>query len=248
VRSIALRLRRLARPATASAGLDGDAVAGVHRRLGRDADTVLSAAVRDRLKNATSNAERFVLLQEDAQRHIADGTLVMGAHSYAAPTIHKFKGDEGRVVIGPWASVAPDSDFYVGGIHPIHWVSLYGIREMFDLPGAYGPEMPMSKGDIHVGSDTWVTNKTTVLSGVTIGHGAVVGTQAVVTKDIAPYAIVAGNPARQIGQRFDDDTVAALLRIAWWDWDVDTVVARAEELNGGSIEAFVERHDPAGGR
>lgn len=201
---------------------------------------------REALQNVRrrlTNPETFVDMQEDAKRHIADGTLVMGNQTYAAPRVHKFKGDANRLIIGNWSSIAPDADFYVGGLHPTHWVSQYGIREMFDLPGAYGPEMPWSKGDIVVGSDCWVTNKTTVLSGVTIGDGAVVGTMAVVTKDVGPYQIVAGNPARMIGQRFEDHQIEALLRIRWWDWPTEKVLAEAEWLNGRSVDEFIERFD-----
>jgi acetyltransferase-like isoleucine patch superfamily enzyme len=201
------------------------------------------ARALEQVSRRLTNAEAFVDAQESAREHLEDGTLVLGTQTYAAPRVWKFKGDTNRVVIGNWSSIAPDADFYVGGMHPIHWVSMYGIREMFDLDGAYGDEMPMSKGDITVGSDCWVTNKTTILSGVTIGDGAVVGTQAVVTKDVPPYAIVAGNPARVIGQRFSDEQVAALLRIRWWDWPVDTVLERVDLLNGGSVDAFIERFD-----
>lgn len=200
-------------------------------------------AVQKRL----SNAEAFVDQQEDAKRLMAEGTLVMGRHTYAAPRVWKFKGDTNKVVIGNFCSVAPDADFYVGGLHPLHWVSCYGIREMFDLPGAYGEEMPWSKGDINVGSDCWVTNKTTVLSGITIGHGAVVGTQAVVTKDVAPYHIVAGNPARVVGQRFTDEQIAALLDIAWWEWPDERIIAEVDWLNGRPIEEFIERFAGGGG-
>jgi hypothetical protein len=105
--------------------------------------------------------------------------------------------------------------------------------------------MPWSKGDIHVGSDCWVTNKTTVLSGVTIGHGAVVGTQAVVTKDVEPYRIVAGNPAKVIGQRFDDSQIEALLRIRWWDWPLERVLEEADWLNGRPVNEFIARFDPS---
>lgn len=195
------------------------------------------------VKRRLTNPEAFVDLQEDAKKHIADGTLVMGNQTYAAPRIHKFVGDTNRVVIGNWSSIAPDAEFYVGGLHPIQWVSLYGIREMFDLPGKYGPDMPWSKGDIHVGSDCWVTNNTTVLSGITIGDGAVVGTRSVVTKDIGPYEIWAGNPAKKIAMRFDDHHVEALLRIKWWDWPTETVLERVEDLNGGSLDDFVAKYD-----
>lgn len=212
----------------ASAGGDGH-----HHRL----------KALEQVERRLTNPEAFVDMQAEAQQHIADGTLVLGNQTYAAPRVHKFKGDANRVVIGNWSSIAPDAEFYVGGLHPVHWVSLYGIREMFDLPGAYGEEMPWSKGDIVVGSDCWVTNHVTVLSGVHIGDGAVVGTRSVVTKDIGPYEIWAGNPAKRIGQRFEDRQVEALLRIKWWDWPTATVLERVDDLNGGPLDAFIEKYD-----
>ena len=110
----------------------------------------------------------------------------MGNMSYYAPNVVKFKGDTGRVIIGNFASVAPDADFYVGGLHRVEWVSLYGLRAMLELPGAYEDGFTHGRGDIVVGSDTWITNGCTVMSGVTIGDGAVVGTKAVVAKDVRP--------------------------------------------------------------
>ena len=205
------------------------------------------AAALRQVERRLTNPEAFVDMQEEAKRHIADGTLVMGTQTYAAPRVHKFKGDTNRVLIGHWSSIAPDADFYVGGLHPTQWVSQYGIREMFDLPGAYSGDMPWSKGDIVVGSDCWVTNNSTILSGVTIGDGAVVGTQAVVTRDVAPYEIVAGNPARVVGQRFEDHQIEALLRIRWWEWPLERVLAEVDWLNGRPIDEFIARFDPGAG-
>ena len=82
------------------------------------------------------------------------------------------------------------------------------------------------------------------MSGVTIGPGAVVATRSVVTKDVAPYAIVGGVPAKQIGQRFGDEQIAALLRIAWWDWPLETIKARVDELCSPDVDAFIARYDP----
>ncbi len=193
---------------------------------------------------ARSNAQGIVAMQEEAQRHIAEGTLVMGRESYAAPRVMKFKGDTGRVIIGNFASIAPDAEFYVGGLHRTEWVSQYGLRAMLDLPGAYEDGFPYGRGDINVGHDTWVTNRTTVLSGLTIATGAVVGTGAVVTKDVAPYAIVAGNPARVVGQRFTDEQVEALLRIAWWGWPLEQVKEHVALLTSPDVDAFIARFDP----
>jgi len=211
----------------------------------RDAKARLDSI--ERLRRSLNRAESSVALQEQAQRYIADGTLVMGNMSYYAPNVVKYEGDTGRVIIGNFASVAPDADFYVGGLHRTEWVSQFGMRTMLDLPGAHQDGFTHGRGDIVVGSDTWVTNGCTVMSGVTIGDGAVVGTKAVVAKDVRPYAIVVGNPAREIRRRFSDEQVDALLRIKWWDWPTEKVKHHIELICSPDIDAFIARFDPAAG-
>ena len=201
----------------------------------------------ERLRRSLNRAEGSVALQERAQQHLADGTLVMGNMSYYAPNVVKYEGDNGRVIIGNFASVAPDADFYVGGLHRTEWVSQYGLRAMLDLPGAHEDGFTHGRGDIVVGSDTWVTNGCTIMSGVTIGDGAVVGTKAVVAKDVRPYAIVVGNPAREIRRRFSDEQVEALLRIRWWDWPTEKVKQHVALISSPDVDAFIARFDPAAG-
>jgi len=224
------------------------ATAGQARRAVHKARAAKAKADSIRRLHASLNsAESSVALQERAQQHIADGTLVMGNMSYYAPNVVKYTGDSGRVIIGNFASVAPDADFYVGGQHRTEWVSQYGLRAMLGLPGAHEDGFTHGRGDIVVGSDTWVTNGCTVMSGVTIGDGAVVGTKAVVAKDVRPYAIVVGNPAREIRRRFSDEQVDALLRIRWWDWPTAKVKEHIELIASPDIGAFVARFDPAAG-
>jgi acetyltransferase-like isoleucine patch superfamily enzyme len=211
------------------------------RRLRARADAIQHA----RRSLSLSNVEGVLALQEDAQRHIADGTIVMGRESYFAPIVRKFKGDTGRVIVGNFVSIAHGVEFYSGGMHRTEWVSQYGLRAMLDLPGAYEDGFPHGRGDIHVGHDAWLAQGSVVMSGVTIGPGAVVATRSVVTKDVAPYAIVGGVPAKQIGQRFDDEQVEALLRIAWWDWPLDTIKERVGLLSSPDVDAFIARYDPA---
>jgi acetyltransferase-like isoleucine patch superfamily enzyme len=197
-----------------------------------------------RTEGRPNRADEQLALQTDAQALMRLGILTMGDYSYYAPLVRMYAGDTAKVRIGKFSSVAADSEFFVGGMHRTDWVTTYGLRAVFDLPGAYQDGTPTTRGDIEVGNDCWITLGSVVLSGMTIGSGAVVATRAVVTKDVRPYAIVAGNPAREVGRRFPDDQVDALLRIAWWDWPLDTILARVDELSSPDTAAFIERYDP----
>ena len=96
----------------------------------------------------------------------------------------------------------------------------------------------VSKGDIVIGHDVWIGNSATIMQGVNIGHGAIIGTNALVTKDIAPYTVVGGNPAKVIRQRFDDDTVDFLVKLAWWDWPLDKIATHLNAISNGDLEAL----------
>jgi phosphonate metabolism protein (transferase hexapeptide repeat family) len=96
-----------------------------------------------------------------------------------------------------------------------------------------------------IGNDVWLGHGCTVMGGLRVGDGAVVAAGAVVTKDVEPFTIVGGVPARPIKKRFDDQTIAALLDIAWWNWDHATIAERIEDMTGDTA-AFVQRyHEPA---
>ena len=211
------------------------------RRLQARADAI--QATRRNL--AMDPAQRAKAQREEAERHIAEGTLVLGRASGVAPVVRKFKGDTGRVVIGNFVSIADGVEFYSGGLHRTEWVSQYGLRAMLELPGAYEDGFPHGRGDIHVGHDVSLADGVVVMSGVTIGTGAVITTRSVVTKDVAPYEIAAGVPARRIGQRFGDEQIAALLRIAWWDWPDATIRERVDLLSSPDVDAFIAAFDPA---
>lgn len=92
-----------------------------------------------------------------------------------------------------------------------------------------------SKGDTVIGHDVWLGYDAMILPGVTVGDGAVVASRAVVTKDVPAYAIVAGNPARVVKQRFSEAEVAQLLALRWWDWDIEKITRNIPLIMGGNI-------------
>ncbi|MEM6549918.1 MAG: acetyltransferase [Pseudomonadota bacterium] len=96
---------------------------------------------------------------------------------------------------------------------------------------------------VEIGHDTWLGNGAIILAGRTVGHGAVVGAGAVVTKDVAPYEIVAGNPGRRIRMRFPDQIIDRLLTLAWWDWPHDRIGAALQDFRKFSAEGFLERYE-----
>jgi virginiamycin A acetyltransferase len=98
-------------------------------------------------------------------------------------------------------------------------------------------ELPF-KGDTVVGNDVWLGYEAMVMPGVRIGDGAIVAARSVVTADVEPYTIVGGNPAKAIKRRFDDDVIAALLEIRWWDWDAAKVTRNLEAIVGADLEAL----------
>jgi acetyltransferase-like isoleucine patch superfamily enzyme len=173
----------------------------------------------------------------------------MGRHSYGEPLVRWYQGDDEslRVRIGSFVAIADDVVMMIGGEHRIDWVSSYPFRVMFDRPDKFTDGHPASKGDIVIGNDVWIGRGARILSGVTVGDGAAIGAYSVVSKDVRPYAIVAGNPAREVRRRFNDEQVEALLRIRWWDWDDAAVHAAVDELNSERIDAFIAKHDPARG-
>jgi acetyltransferase-like isoleucine patch superfamily enzyme len=169
----------------------------------------------------------------------------MGRCSYGDPHIIVFEGDRTSVIIGAFASIAPGVELMLGGNHRTDWVSTFPLRARLGLPGAFGDGHPATKGDIVIGNYVWIGQGARILSGIHIGDGAVVAAHAVVTQNVRDYAIVGGNPAREIRRRFTDDEITALKRISWWDWPMDDIVAAVSLLNDTDVTHFIDRFDHA---
>ncbi|MCC8471807.1 CatB-related O-acetyltransferase [Xanthomonas phaseoli] len=169
-----------------------------------------------------------------------DPRVQVGRFTYGNPQF-KVWSDNESVSIGSFCSIAEEVVIFGGGEHRSEWVTTFPLRIAFGDPLAGRDGHPATKGPTRIGNDVWIGYGATILSGVTVGDGAIVGARAVVTRDVAPYSVVTGNPARQVKMRFTPAQVEALMRIRWWDWPIEEIHARQSDLCGGSVEAFVQQ-------
>lgn len=138
---------------------------------------------------------------------------------------------------------------FSGGDHNLQAVSTFPFQAFPEtFPTATGDRVtPVPGRPVTIGHDVWIGFGATIMQGVTIGHGAVIAARAVVTHDVPPYGIAAGNPARIVGKRFTDDQIGRLLAIAWWDWPKARVDAEMPALLREPVDAFIARLEGAAG-
>lgn len=145
-----------------------------------------------------------------------------------------------RLIIGKFCSIACGAKFlFTSGNHALSSLSSYTFPVFFDEWGLEGKQITEAwdnKGDTVIGSDVWIGYEAVIMPGVHIGDGAIVGARAVVTKDVPPYTVVGGVPARPIRQRFDDETVSRLLALRWWDWSEERIRKKLDALRGGRLD------------
>ncbi len=166
----------------------------------------------------------------------------IGDHTYGKPRVFNWR--EGtRLFIGKYCSIAGGATVFLGGNHRPDWVTTYPFSAIFDTwPEAKGIKgHPQSKGDVRIENDVWLGANATIMSGVTVGNGAVVAACAVVTKNVPPYAILGGNPARIIRYRFNEKTIKRLQEIRWWDWPEINIRKFMPVLLSNDIEGFLSK-------
>ncbi len=162
----------------------------------------------------------------------------IGSGSYGELEIVDY-GEGSTFAMGSYCSVAAGVKVHLGGGHRTDWVTTYPFTVLEDRL-RHIPGHPVTRGNVTIGSDVWLAADCTILSGVTIGHGAVVMNRALVARDVEPYAIVGGVPAQPRGKRFDETTIDRLLAVAWWDWDHERIVAAGEHLLAPDITRFLD--------
>lgn len=142
--------------------------------------------------------------------------------------------------IGKFCSIACGAKFlFTSANHAMRSLSTYPFLIFFEEWGLDVKKITNAwdnKGDIVIGNDVWIGFEAVILSGVTIGDGAIIGTRAVVTKDVPPYTIVGGIPAKQIRKRFSDDVISELLKLQWWNWSENRVKQNIDSIQSGRIE------------
>ncbi len=145
-----------------------------------------------------------------------------------------------RLVIGKFVSIACGAKFLFNSAnHTQRSLSTYIFPVLFEEWGLDVDRIPEAwdnKGDIVIGNDVWIGYEAVVLAGVTIGDGAIVAARAVVTKDVPPYTIVGGMPAKPIRKRFSDSEIDQLLELKWWDWPPEQIAAHIDLIQSGDLE------------
>jgi virginiamycin A acetyltransferase len=147
-----------------------------------------------------------------------------------------FIGDQ--LIIGKFCMIASDVIFIMNGAnHLTNSVSSYPFAIFGgDWEEAMDGKSYPNKGNTVIGNDVWIGYNTTIMPGITIGDGAIIAANSVVTKNVAPYSIVGGNPAKEIKKRFSEKQIEQLLDIKWWDWEIEKITKNLKKLTNDNIE------------
>ena len=156
--------------------------------------------------------------------------------------IHKEK-----LVIGKFCSIACGTRFLFNcANHTLNSLSTYTFPlfyEEWNLEKSNVVSAWDNKGDIIIGDDVWIGYEAVIMSGVHVGNGAIIAARAVVTKDVPPYTIVGGTPAREIRKRFDTDVIKRLLMLKWWDWPIDKIRQCLPYIMSGALDELLSIED-----
>jgi len=168
----------------------------------------------------------------------------VGRHSYGVKEHNVLlPSADAPLKVGSFCSIAEGVALMCAGHHLMYAATTFPISHI--MLGQAVPATAFGRPvGISIGNDVWIGRRAMILPGVTIGDGAIIGAGAVIAKDVAPYAVIVGNPAKVIRYRFDPETIEKLQAIRWWEWTDEKIKSEAEWLLG-PIDAFVDRHWPA---
>lgn len=157
--------------------------------------------------------------------------------------LYHYPINKDRLIIGKFCSIACGAKFIFNSAnHTQKSLSTYPFPIFFEewnLDKANVASAWDNKGDIVIGNDVWIGYEAVILSGVHIGDGAIIGTRAVVTKDVPPYSVVGGIPAKEIKKRFDENTIMKLQKIQWWNWSYDKIQQNLPFIMNGEVDKLI---------
>jgi len=166
--------------------------------------------------------------------------MIIGNNTYGHNGIKIIESGEGKTLrIGKFCSIAEGVTVFLGANHRTDWFSTYPFGHIHQnkFPKVQrGSGHPASKGDVIIGNDVWIATNAVIMSGITIGDGSVIAAYSVVTKDVPPYTIVAGNPAKQVKKRFSDEVIYKLLELKWWDMEESKINEISDILCSNDLE------------
>ena len=164
----------------------------------------------------------------------------LGNMSYMAGTdFHYNLPQKAHVLIGNYCQIAHDTVIEIGQNHIFSGVSPYPFDQVLGEENTFAHRAPVNKQQLVIGHDVWIGSGVRIIKAVKIGNGAIVGSGSVVTKDVPPYAIVGGNPAKIIRYRFSPEIIKALDKIKWWYWPLEKVKANRQYME--NVEEFIAR-------
>lgn len=166
------------------------------------------------------------------------GQVYLGHRSYGTPIV---RGDISDVYVGKYCSIAQNVIVDCGFHHNTDFATTYPLNVFFDeLKHITGH--PKSKGDICIGNDVWIAEGTIIMGGITIGDGAVVGAGSIVTRNVNPYEVVVGNPAKYKKHRIPICYIGKMLNLKWWDWEEEKIIRNGELLMSNNIQKLIDEN------
>jgi acetyltransferase-like isoleucine patch superfamily enzyme len=171
--------------------------------------------------------------------------MSIGKYTYGKPKIlwanDNYCVENPTLTIGKFCSIAANVNIYLGGSHRTDWVTTFPFghinKDIFT--NFNGDGHPYTKGNVIIGNDVWIASNVTIMSGVTIGDGAVIANNSHVVKNVEPYSLVGGNPAKLIKYRFTPEQIQKLLEIRWWDWEDSKINQYTPLLCNTNIDEFI---------
>jgi virginiamycin A acetyltransferase len=203
-----------------------------------------SEAPNPNIKYPIQNTGRIVFLKNiisNPQIQVGDYTYYddpEDVYNFEKNVLYLFDFIGDKLIIGKFCQIASGVKFIMNGAnHSQRGISTYPFK-IFGKSWSDAELEGVIKGDTVIGNDVWIGNSAVIMPGVKIGDGAIIASHSVITKDVEPYSIVGGNPARNIRMRFDIDIIESLLELKWWNWNADVISKNLNLITRGDIEAL----------